>query len=291
MKALGMTALGADFSKLCRASRDGSFATQANRLDILQSVAKALHKGGYGIKTVRGLKPSHINFLVSSWIKAGKDAGTIKNRMAHLRWCAVKTNKPGMIPRDNRTLGIPERQRGGDNKAQKLNLDKMKSVSCPKVRMSMRLMAAFGLRMEEAIKIRPSAADKGAMLALKSSWTKGGRYREVPIKSERQRALLDEAKALVGEGALIPDDRKYIQQRRRVEHQTLKAGFTNLHGLRHNYAQARFKAITGFACPMAGGKAFNELSAADKRLADAARWQVSQELGHNRIEITKTYLG
>lgn len=286
-----MTALGADFSKLCRANRDGSFATQANRAGILQSIAKTLHKGGYGLKTVRGLKPSHINFLVGSWIKAGKTVGTIKNRMAHLRWCAVKTNKLGMIPRDNGALGIPERQQGGDNKAQKLDLVKMKGISCPKVRMSMRLMAAFGLRMEEAIKIRPSSADKGAMLALKSSWTKGGRFREVPIKSDRQRALLDEAKELAGEGALIPDDRKYIQQRRRLEHQTLKAGFTNLHGLRHNYAQARFKAFAGFTCPMAGGKQKADYTVTERRLATDARLQVSQELGHDRIEITKTYLG
>jgi hypothetical protein len=38
--------------------------------------------------------------------------------------------------------------------------------------MSLRLQEAFGLRREESIKFRPSAADH---IAIQSSWAKGGR--------------------------------------------------------------------------------------------------------------------
>ena len=51
-------------------------------------------------------------------------------------------------------------------------------------------MAAFGLRLEEALKLKPVQADKGHVLRLQGSWTKGGRTREIPIRDDRQRALL-----------------------------------------------------------------------------------------------------
>ena len=64
--------------------------------------------------------------------------------------------------------------------------------------MSLRLQAAFGLRREEAIKFLPGYADRGNRIALKASWTKGGRAREVPVLKAAQRRLLDEARGLVG---------------------------------------------------------------------------------------------
>jgi integrase len=51
--------------------------------------------------------------------------------------------------------------------------------------MSLRLQRAFGLRREEAIKLQPRWADRGDHLQLKASWTKGGRERTVPIRTER----------------------------------------------------------------------------------------------------------
>ncbi|MFX6760004.1 integrase domain-containing protein, partial [Acinetobacter baumannii] len=58
------------------------------------------------------------------------------------------------------------------------------------VRMSLKLQAVFGLRRDEAIKFQPSYADRGDHLALKGSWTKGGRERTVPITTPEQREVL-----------------------------------------------------------------------------------------------------
>ena len=63
---------------------------------------------------------------------------------------------------------------------------------------------AFGLRKEESIKFIPPYADVGDKLILKSSWTKGGLSREIPIRTEAQRQVLREAHALAGKGSLIP---------------------------------------------------------------------------------------
>ena len=70
--------------------------------------------------------------------------------------------------------------------------------------MAPRLQAAFGLRREEAIKFAPSYADRGDRIAVKASTAKGGRFREVPVRTDPQRRLLDAARRLAGGGAMIP---------------------------------------------------------------------------------------
>ena len=166
-------------------------------------------------------------------------------------------------------------------------------MTCPYVGVSLRLQREFGLRREEAIKIIPAWADRGDKLVLKASWCKGGREREILIRTEAQRAVLDEAKALgdtTERGSLIPTV-KYVQQANRFDYQARKAGLSGTHGLRHEYAQQRFQELAGFACPLAGGPA-RETMTPDMRRADyEARLEVSRELGHERIAITKIYLG
>ena len=47
-------------------------------------------------------------------------------------------------------------------------------------------MAAFGLRMEEALKFQPRLADKGDYIALKPNWCKGGAQRFVDGSMEQK---------------------------------------------------------------------------------------------------------
>ena len=66
------------------------------------------------------------------------------------------------------------------------------------IRMSLELQQAFGLRREESIKFVPSYADRGDRLVLKDSWTKGGKAREIPIRTDAQRQVLDRARQVAG---------------------------------------------------------------------------------------------
>ena len=84
-------------------------------------------------------------------------------------------------------------------------------------------------------------------------WAKRvGRPREVPVRNDAQRALLDEARRLVGSGALIPPQRNYRQQLKVYESQTREAGLYRMHGLRHLYALTRYEEITGWKAPDGG---------------------------------------
>lgn len=82
-----------------------------------------------------------------------------------------------------------------------------------------------------------------------------------------------------------------IRHRRRLEHETLKRGLTNLHGLRHRYAQVRYHELTGWLCPKEGGPNAKGFTAAEASLDKVARGTVSEELGHARVAITVVYLG
>jgi Integrase len=55
------------------------------------------------------------------------------------------------------------------------------------------------------------------VLHLKASWTKGGKERDIPIRTEAQRELLHEATQLADAGSLIPADMSYKDQLNRFQ--------------------------------------------------------------------------
>tara|TARA_R110001599_G_scaffold49126_16_gene140493 strand:- start:2159 stop:2356 length:198 start_codon:yes stop_codon:yes gene_type:complete len=64
-----------------------------------------------------------------------------------------------------------------------------------------------------------------------------------------------------------------------------------MHGLRHQYAQSRYEALTGWKAPAAGGPQRQALTMAQRLIDTAARECISKELGHNRIGIVSVYCG
>lgn len=239
--------------QLCQRNRDGSHTTQADRQRSLTLIARQLREAGFRQMRATSLKGKHIETLIERWQAEGLSSGTLKNRLAHLRWWAEKIGKAGLIPADNTRLGVSARRATPHtNKAQALG-DGLDRVSDPHVRMSLALQAAFGLRREESIKFQPRFADHGDHITLKGSWTKGGRERVVPVTTPGQRALLEQVHQFAGVGSLIPAHKTYIQQRHVYDGQCKAAGLSHMHGLRHRYAQERYEALTGWKAPAAGG--------------------------------------
>src|SRR6476619_855760 len=104
-----MRHLNYDLKQLCRHNRDGSFATQADREHILNLIADQLHEMGFRGLRAQGLKPKHVEKLVASWLAEELSPGTIKNRMATLRWAVEKLGKDNIVARTNAAYGIPDR--------------------------------------------------------------------------------------------------------------------------------------------------------------------------------------
>ena len=287
-----MRNLNHDFKNLARRNRDGSFATQHDREVMLTLVANQLHEGGFRHLRATGVRSKHVEHLVNRWHAEGISPGTFKNRMSALRWLAEKIGKQNIVARENAAYGIANRQHvTNESRARVLDVARLDAVTDPYTVLSLRLQEAFGLRREESIKLQPVWADRGDVLRLKASWTKGGKERGVPILTDVQRAVLDDAKQLVGSASLIPDGMSYRAQLNRFKAQTAKAGIDRVHGLRHQYAQRRYQQLTGWKAPAAGGPTSKQLSADQKALDRQARLVVSRELGHEREQITSVYLG
>ena len=287
-----MKDLNYELKQICHRNRDGSYAKQTARERILTQVANQLDALGFKNMSASSLKPKHVEALISQWKAEGLSVGTIKNRMAELRWLAEKINKQNVIARSNDYYHIDKRTFITNvSKARTLEGRDLEKITDPRTAMSLRLQAEFGLRREESIKIRPHQADRGNRLVLQASWTKGGRAREIPIFTLAQRQVLEAAKELAGRGSLIPADQSYVQQLKRFVYQCGKASIDHVHGHRHAYAQRRYLELTGRLCPAAGGLRAKELTSAQKRIDREARLTISAELGHNREQITAVYLG
>ena len=286
-----MKKLNWDLMQMTKHNKDGGGKTKSDRWHSLDLIARQLEELGFKNMRATSLKPRHVEALVKLWQSQELTTDTIKNRMSHVRWWAEKIGNPSVVARNNKALGIPDRRYvTNENKGQALDgrLDAVKDV---RVRMSLELQAAFGLRRAESIKFQPSYADRGDKLVLKPSWTKGGRGRELPIRTEAQREVLDRSHKLAGKGSLIPAKLKYFQQVGRYERATVKAGFHAMHGLRHAYAQGRYLELTGWPAPTAGGPRQRELTPEQRVLDREVRLQISEELGHGRTQVSAIYLG
>lgn len=275
-----------------------SFQTRHNYYLGIRRLVHELHEGGYVLRHIRGLQFKHVHYLIEHWQKKGLSNGTIKNRMSQLRYLAVELKKTNLIPEKNEVLNIGKRSYIPKVSKAIHEFDASRFDNLM-IRFSVRLQQNFGLRREEAIKFIASSADQGDHIALEASWTKGGIARSVPINTPEQRALLDEIKAVIKrDHALIPDSKTYVYQRQVYDEAVHSAGYKNLHGLRHAYAQRRYHEMTtkmnkgtGWHAPFQNGPAQKSLSTEHRRIDYLARLAISQELGHSRLQIVAIYLG
>ena len=224
------------------------------------------------------------------WKDKNLAVGTIKNRLADLRFVSKVIGKTNII-KSNADYAIGSRTSVATLNKAIFNADFSK-IQDQYLKLSLELQQAFGLRREECLKIIPSLADKGNKLWLKGSWTKGKIERSIPIRTQAQKDILRKAKDFVGKGkSLIPQHKKYIQQRHIYNRETRAVGYKNLHGLRHAYAQTRYKELTGLECPINGGKTSKAFSKEEKQADRIARQIISRNLGHSRVAIIKVYCG
>ena len=111
-----------DLRQIAYRNRDGSYSTQANRSRILEQMGSQLHAMGFRNMRANSLKEKHVKALVGSWNKNELSAGTMKNRMAVLRWWSEKIGKQNVIAKDNSIYGIADRVYvTNESKAQELD--------------------------------------------------------------------------------------------------------------------------------------------------------------------------
>lgn len=281
----------------------GSYETKADRMTMLKAIGKELRKE-YRLQKLDNLKIKHVRGLISKWQKEEKSTATIKNRVASLRYLTKDVlKKPEMLPNKNSDLGIGRREHNFNTDKGWTPSDEIKSVLPENQQVHVELMRNLGLRYEEAAKFRPHEADRDKKIAV--LWgTKGGRDREIPITSDKQRETLDRAKDFVDRNrqeSIIPREmtyKKFEDHTRNIYNNVgmTKDGVGTPHGLRHQYAQDRYSQITGWKPPAqlseVERKEFRaSMGQAEKDIDTRARLEISSELGHGRIDVVSNYIG
>lgn len=169
----------------------------------------------------------------------------------------------------------------------------------------MALQRNLGLRFEESAKLNAVRAlveaHNNGQVHIKAG-TKGGRARRVPASPAAIAALEQASRIQAGDRSMIPQTQNYAQFQSGAYRELIQAGGGGFHGERHDFAQARYRELTGAPAPVAAGwprkERFQCLAeylsipiAMAKEIDQEARARIAQELGHNRIEITDAYLG
>ncbi|MFC3031054.1 integrase domain-containing protein [Pseudoalteromonas fenneropenaei] len=285
-----------------------SISTMHGRWNRFCSWLKAEHQ----IKDIRDITLDHLqeysSHLNERCNQQNLSASTAQNYMSAV-------NRVMEIARGDRTVHVAPVAEGnlpkrsgiattnksvtGDVHAKSLN------ALSPRTSALLELQRQLGLRFEESAKLDAKKALHEALLHryinIKDG-TKGGRLRTVPIQNDSQYQVLRLAATFQNGRSMITPGQSYKQFKQNAYNE-LKSLDITFHAERHHYAQMRYQTLSNVACPVASGikhgiehyryiaSTLNMSLKEAKTLDHHARMQVSQELGHGRIDVTNSYLG
>jgi site-specific recombinase XerC len=286
--------------------KPASHKTCHNRATVLFQCFNLLHDLGFRIQDPVNLGNRHIELLCKEWHTQGKKASTMQERLSVLRIFSGWIGKPNMVgqlctylpnvdPKQLRVQRIAIKSKswtanGIDTTEYIHRADQLDPIMGAILRMEL----AFGLRREEAVRIRPWKSDLGTDLRLYPGETKNGRPRDIPIETEIQRSVLDYVKSLVKKthrlgwhelGDLYKSLRRYDRRLEQLGISKSSIG-VSAHGLRAEYAENE-ALRQGLIPPSLGG--FSGQMARDER--QLIQSKVSESLGHSRINVTGAYYG
>lgn len=273
----------------------------------------AKHLKEQGINDLRRVQKEHVmsyaDKLSERYENGDISASTAQNYLSSVnvamenarldRKCHVDGVREANLP--NRT-GIATDYKG----VTQTEHDNASKTLSERLRAQLNLQRELGLRFKESSLLDAHRALKHAettkMIRIEYG-TKGGRSREFAVSSAKQIEVLRRAAQVQGgDRSLIPKDLSWAQYQTRC-YRELKNTEIRFHGERHHFANARYEALTGVQSPVQAGISHGaehhqfiaeklSISLSEAKLLDeAARLQVSQELGHSRVSITNNYLG
>lgn len=278
------------------------------------SIAEDFKRAGVKTKLVKQLNLEDFKKVAEYWKSKGYTAGTMQNKASALRAICNAAGNENIKNINNGELGIVSRNVLNPNNlngAAVISEKSLKKIKNPEVSAALRLEAAYGLRREESAHVVfeltkghvVTAPGKENILTMKGSWCKNGRQRGKITFNGRPNGEL-----ILRDGGVVlkqvAESVKGIRIDYRVEQFQRKINYAadkckkldnnpdiHPHALRHNYAHERYHEITGRNCPAAGGLKYSEMSSKEQKQYHSAAKIISEELGHSRETISRTYIG
>lgn len=265
-------------------SKDSRYDYIARVSHFAKFEASVYHK-----QSLNNIKNDHITAYVEQCQEAQLSSSYIGSILSAIRFFVDQNGKDSSYILSNKELGYEPRtqaERIGDNKAWSSEQVKhMQELAVqkgnPQITDMIRLARGFGLRIHEVTRLERidlQRAIKNEFLHVKG---KGGLERDVPLRNDENRMFIQK---LINQTprenwkVFVPDRSQrtdlVIKQVQNFIANNKQAGDTiTAHGLRHTWAQERYKELQ-----------YSGMKSIDAKL------QVSLELGHFRPDITSVYL-
>jgi integrase len=286
--------------------RQVSYRTEERYFDILRRVLQTLRDElNMKLQNLTELSTRHVCAVTRNWEAKGSSASDLALLNTVLRRFGIWMGKPDLAPlladllvdpgRAARSTSLTQPKTWESRGIDPEELFKAMDEQCEVTGLQLRLAWAFGLRLEEQLMFRPAEAHKGNVLVI-SRGAKGGRVREVKIRSPWEAELVERAKVLAAahpQKVLAPlPPRRLSQARNHYYYLCRKIGFqgdgffaSTPHGGRHSFAVRQYKLGAGVPAPVLGGEM------APPAIDHATRLQLAEELGHGRPSATTAYIG
>ena len=278
--------------------------TQEKRETVIKGFFSDLYHLKYKIESIQNLKEKHLIAVFGFLEDQGQSPATIQNKISIMRTFCGWIGKNGMV----RESTLYVKDKASVRRSMVVTEDKSWSghgidvlTKLPEiaqkdkwVALYLELCWAFGLRMQEALMLKPRLAHEGEFIWVREG-TKGDRPRVIPIENGIQRDVLERAKQVAdGKSGFLCKRGKTFAQRLRRFYTVMEAlGITlseagvTAHGLRHQYMQESFKRLLGIDAPVKGG----DLSRVDKDVFHVASQKLMERAGHTRETIGASYYG
>lgn len=280
--------------------------------DVLGEMCLRLWRLGFRVQSISAINGKHIEAVVRDHWACGASPKYMSAVMTQLNKFDDWLGKPGLVK--SKEIYLPE----VDPKAfgNSMIADKSKSWSENGIDISLkiaeadrkdhrfglmlRMCLALGLRRCEVLQIIPWKDDRGVFFDIRPGIAKGGRARTIPYLSAAQKEVVDYVKSqlkrteflgwtdpvLRGDGGLLLRNKKrYSQYMTDIGITKSESGVTG-HGLRAEFAED-MSMLMGLI-PATRGGTKDQMSKEDE---DTIRLQVSENMGHSRLNVTNAYYG
>lgn len=236
----------------------------------------------YGLDNIRNLKSHMVQTFFQE--RAGQSASTLEKYATAFRLIAESIGKANIVPKSNTDLGG---RTAADRYAPKIgDTGKLDAIRYRLVEMASKnpdhrylvaahdMRQAFGLRAAESL-ASCKVVQRDGKQYLEPAMAKGGRSREIEIKTSAQANAVTAVRSLASEygkpsGSMLPPSMEWKQCYNEQKNTMTKLGATkanhaNMHVNRHDWAREK----------LAGGD---------------SRKNTAEELGHGREEVINHYV-
>lgn len=282
--------------------RSVSVLTTRKYVYAVYAFTDALRATGIKIENLNDLTAKHPKIVFQHWEEKGMSASTLTTYFSCIKrtyeWLGkpLKAKSAKELVRDKgrvvRHGSITKSKSWTEGGVDLHNVISKVEAMNSHAALYLQLCIAFGLRVQEAIALRPLDSHQGTFLEIKLG-AKGGRGRVIPYENSYQTQVIEKALAMADSrtGLIRPSGFSMSRAKSSFYHYLHRAGVTTkelgvtAHGLRHEYAADTYEHHSGQPAPVAGGAKI------DLAVDRAARKHVTEALGHSRLSITSAYLG